>query len=200
MGVFMVPVRALSWLNGLVLALAKGLAAAALAVMVGFILAQVFYRYVMNNALPWPDEAARFMMLWMTGLAAPAAYRVGGFVAIDMLEAALPRRAAAALALVLLALSLVVLLYAVQIGWREVTGFAGSFKTASLYTLVFPSWSEMSVTFGLDKMPRSHMMASLLVGLALLIVVNVELILRQILALAGHEPPPLPQTSLPEAE
>ena len=31
-----------------------------------------------------------------TGLAAPAVYRQGGFVAIDMLDAALPRRAAAA--------------------------------------------------------------------------------------------------------
>ena len=32
----------------------------ALALMVLIILLQVFRRYVMNNALPWPDEAARF--------------------------------------------------------------------------------------------------------------------------------------------
>ena len=59
--------------------------------MVFVILLQVCFRYLFNNALPWPDEAARFCMLWMTGLIAPAAYRVGGFVTIDMLGRALPR-------------------------------------------------------------------------------------------------------------
>ncbi len=39
--------------------------------MVVCILIQVFFRYVLNNALPWPDEAARFLMLWMTGFIAP---------------------------------------------------------------------------------------------------------------------------------
>jgi len=33
--------------------------------MVIVILLQVFFRYVLNNALPWPDELARFLMLWM---------------------------------------------------------------------------------------------------------------------------------------
>ena len=40
----------------------------AIALMVLAILIQVFFRYVLNSALPWPDEAARFMMLWLTGL------------------------------------------------------------------------------------------------------------------------------------
>ena len=35
----------------------------ALALMVLIILLQVFCRYALNNALPWPDEAARFLML-----------------------------------------------------------------------------------------------------------------------------------------
>ena len=43
----------------------------ALALMVLIILLQVFCRYVLNYALPWPDEAARFLMLWLTGLMAP---------------------------------------------------------------------------------------------------------------------------------
>ena len=54
--------------------------------MVIVILVQVFFRYVLNNALPWPDEVARFLMLWMTGLIAPSAYRWGGFVSIEFLE------------------------------------------------------------------------------------------------------------------
>ena len=63
----------------------------ALALMVLIILLQVFCRYALNNALPWPDEAARFLMLWLTGLMAPIALRQGGFVAIETLTQFLPR-------------------------------------------------------------------------------------------------------------
>ena len=59
--------------------------------MVIVILVQVFFRYVLNNALPWPDELARFLMLWMTGFIAPSAYRWGGFVSIEMLPQLLPK-------------------------------------------------------------------------------------------------------------
>lgn len=60
----------------------------ALSVMVAVIILQVFFRYALNSSLPWPDEAARFLMLWMTGLIAPSAYRWGGFVAIDIISPA----------------------------------------------------------------------------------------------------------------
>ncbi|MGA9434984.1 MAG: TRAP transporter small permease, partial [Roseobacter sp.] len=83
------------------------------------------------------------------------------------------------LSLLLLCLSLGVLLVAVQIGWSEVTGFAGRFATASLYVptdLSFENWF---------RVPRSWMMASLLVGIILLISVNIELILRSIVRLLG---------------
>ncbi|MEE4121060.1 MAG: TRAP transporter small permease subunit [Paracoccaceae bacterium] len=195
MGVLLGPIRVLKVVNDLLLRLGRALAVAALAIMVAVILAQVFFRYVLNSALPWPDEAARFMMLWMTGLIAPMAYRQGGFVAIDMLERALPRVAGAVLSLILLALSLTVMVFAARIGWNEVTGFGGTFATASL-------WVPTSITFDeWFRVPRSWMMASLLVGLWLLILVSVELILRQVASLMGAvDLPELQHTDLPEAE
>ena len=81
----MAILNALAWANTLILRAGRLLAWMALALMVAVILTQVFCRYVLNNALPWPDEAARFLMLWMTGLMAPSAYRWGGFVSIGML-------------------------------------------------------------------------------------------------------------------
>ena len=129
--------RPLAWVNTQVLRLGRHLAWMALALMVVVILTQVFFRYLLNNALAWPDEAARFLMLWMAGLMAPSAMRWSGFVAIDMLPTALPRRAGLALTLVLLiSLSLAVLVWGNPvIGWREITGFAGFVgKTASLWT------------------------------------------------------------------
>ena len=176
MGILKALLRPFEAWNDLVLPVGRWIAILAVALMVAAILIQVFFRYVLNNALPWPDEAARFCMLWMTGLIAPTAYRRGGFVAIDALERALPRAAAAALSLVLLLVSGLVLVVAVRIGWSEVTGFGGRFDTASLYLPSPGGWF---------RVPRSWMMTSLLVGVVLLAIVNVELILRSILRMLG---------------
>lgn len=179
MGILLAVLAPLDWLNSLLLRIGRWIGVAAVALMVVAILIQVVFRYVFNNALPWPDEAARFCMLWMTGLMAPTAFRRGGFVAIDMLIHALPRAMGTLLSLVLLLVSLVVLIVAVQIGYAEVTGFGGRFATASLYVP-----SSITLTEWV-RVPRSWMMASLLVGVGLLILVNAELILRNLIALLG---------------
>jgi len=179
MGGLLAVLSPISLVNAQLLRLGRAIGIVAVALMVVSILVQVFFRYILNNALPWPDEAARFCMLWMTGLMAPTAFRQGGFVAIDMLVIALPRVVGQLLTLFLLFLSLMVLVVAVNIGWSEVTGFGGRFTTASLY---------VPTSFGFDewlRVPRSWMMASLLVGVILLVMVNVELILRSFISLLG---------------
>ncbi len=173
--------RLLGAANGWLLRLGRILGCAAIVAMVAATLLQVFCRYVLGNALPWPDEAARFCMLWMTGLMAPTAFRAGGFVAIDTVDALLPGLASRLLQLAFLAISLTVLIIGAQIGWKEVTGIGGRFATASLY---------VPTSFGFDqwfRVPRSWMMLSLLVGIWLLILVNIELILRRLAALLGAE-------------
>jgi len=167
----------IAFVNETALRLGRAVGIVAIALMVIAILIQVFFRYVLDNALPWPDEAARFCMLWMTGLMAPTAFRRGGFVAIDMVPMMLPRVLGQVLTLALLFVSLAVLLVAVKIGWSEVTGFGGKFATAALYlptSIGFDEWY---------RIPRSWMMASLLVGIVLLIAVNIELILRSVITL-----------------
>ena len=165
--------------NDIVLKIGRVISLFAIALMVLAILIQVFFRYVLNNALPWPDEAARFMMLWMTGLMAPMAYRRGGFVAIDMAVEALPKRVGAVLSLFLLLISGGVLAMAVNIGWGEVTGFGGKFATASLYLPVAADFAEWF------RVPRSWMMLSFFVGVVLLLIVNIELVLRSLITILG---------------
>ncbi|MFV1491986.1 TRAP transporter small permease subunit [Phaeobacter sp. JH18-32] len=167
-------------LNTGLLALGRWVGVFAIGLMVLAILIQVFFRYVLGSALPWPDEAARFCMLWMTGLMAPTALRNGGFVAIDVIDSLLHGRLFHLLQLLLLAIGLTVLIVGIQIGYREVTGLGGRFATASLYvptSLGFDSW---------HRVPRSWMMLSLVVGLGLLILVNIELILERIVRLFGQ--------------
>ena len=176
MGALLAVLAPMGAVIAIVLKLGRAIGIAAIAFMVIAILIQVIARYVFNNALPWPDEAARFCMLWMTGLMAPTAFRRGGFVALDMISGFMSPRVAAVLSLVLLMISLLILFVAVQIGWNEVTGFGGRFATASLYLPTFDGWF---------RVPRSWMMLSLLVGVVLLFVVNIELILRSIVQMLG---------------
>lgn len=165
--------------NNFILRICRNLGVLAVVLMVVAILIQVFFRYILNNALPWPDEAARFCMLWMTGLMAPTAFRRGGFVAIDFINQFIPSIINVILSMVLLSLSLLVLFTSVQIGYAEVTGFGGRFATASLY---IPVSIDLQNWY---RIPRSWMMMSLLIGCVLLILVNLELIGRNIIFKLG---------------
>ncbi len=168
--------------NTVVLAIGKVIAVIALAIMVSLILGQVFFRYVLSDAPNWTEEGARFGMLWMTGLMAPLAFRMGGFVSIDMLERALPRVISGLLTLVLLGIALWVLVIAWERGLNNhVDTLSGRGCSSSL------RWP-----FGFEygkcgaKFQNNFQYASLWVGVNLLILVNVELIIRQIIKLAGQ--------------
>ena len=63
-----------------------------------------------------------------------------------------------------------------QMGLTEMSGLAGKFKSASLKYPTLDGW---------EKMPNSWQIASLVTGLWLLFIVNIELILRNLITLAG---------------
>lgn len=170
--------RLFAGVNSPLLYVGRQISALLLALMVVVIMLQVIFRYVLNNALPWPDEAARFMMLWMTGLIAPTAFRRGGFVAIDMFLGMLPSRLASVLSLFLFSVSLLVLIVGLQLGFAHVNS-GWLFNSSSLKLSL--SWFGMKMF----RLKLAWMYMSLLVGVALLLIVNIELILRNIVCLLG---------------
>jgi len=162
--------------NTIILRLGRQLAWISIGLMVIIILIQVFFRYGLNSALPWPDEAARFLMLWMTGFIAPSAYRWGGFVSIEMIFRLLPSRIIKLLTLFLLILSLIVLIVGLQFGLKHVDS-GWLFYSSSM------KWPLHLIGMESIKVKLAWMYMSLPVGLGLMTLVNIELIVKNFLLL-----------------
>ncbi len=176
--------RFLENINTFILRIGRQLAWIAILLMVIVIIIQVFFRYVLNNALPWPDEVARFLMLWMTGLIAPSAYRWGGFVSIDMLERFLPKILANLLIFMILLISLAVLFIGFEMGLKHIN--AGWIFSSSSIKIPFSLIGGKT-----EAMKLAWMYMSLPIGVFLLILVNIELILRNILSITSKIDLPL---------
>ena len=159
--------------NSTILRIGRQLAWIAIFLMVVVILIQVFFRYILNNALPWPDELARFLMLWMTGFIAPSAYRWGGFVSIEMLPKLLPKLIENILLLILLSLSLFILIIGFQLGLQHIK-IGWIFESSSIKIPFHLIGGEQ------QALKLAWMYMSLPVGIFLLILVNIELILRKL--------------------
>ncbi|MEY2618135.1 MAG: hypothetical protein RL522_1137 [Pseudomonadota bacterium] len=68
-----------------------------MAAMSVIIFINVIDRYFDGEALPWAEEVARHMMIWLTFLGAGPVLRYGGHIAVENLQDTLPRAAAIAL-------------------------------------------------------------------------------------------------------
>jgi len=189
MAALLIILQPLQWLNDVAGRVGRWLSIGAISIMVAVILLQVFCRYVLNNALPWPDEAARFMMLWLTGLMAPVALRRGGMVAITGVLEMLPRRIVTVVSLMLLVISLMVLVVGANLGLKHVE--SGWLFASSSLKLPLSLIGMKSV-----KIKLAWMYMSILTGVFLMILVNVELILRALVVAFGGEsrlrPVPMP--------
>ena len=163
--------KGLVGLNTVLLKIGRQLAWIAIGLMVIIILIQVFFRYGLNSALPWPDEAARFLMLWMTGFIAPSAYRWGGFVSIEMLFRLLPSRIIKFLILILLMISLMVLVVGINFGLKHV-------ESGWLFHYSSMKWPLQLIGMEATRMKLAWMYMSLAVGLTLMTLVNIELIVK----------------------
>jgi TRAP-type transport system small permease protein len=53
--------------------------------MVGVTAAGVFFRYVLNAALPWAEEADRYLFIWLTFIGASITMRHKAHIAVDVL-------------------------------------------------------------------------------------------------------------------
>lgn len=96
------PLRALEQVGGACNAVSKCLLVLMGATMAVVILLQVFLRYVVKASLPWSEELARYLMVWIGMLGASQAMHEGRHVGVTLLldrARGLPRRILAGVAL-----------------------------------------------------------------------------------------------------
>ena len=66
------------------------------------IFTNVVSRYVTGGSIPWAEEVARHMMIWLTFIGCGLVLRFGGHIAIENLQDALPTRIAQLLRFIVL--------------------------------------------------------------------------------------------------
>ena len=63
----------------------NGTAVALFSAMVVVTTLGVFFRYVLNNALPWAEEADRYLFIWLSFVGASITMRHKAHIAVDLL-------------------------------------------------------------------------------------------------------------------
>lgn len=87
----------------------------AMAIVVG---ANVGLRYFTSQSLPWADEVARYLMIWMTFVGAGLVLRIGGHVAITNFQEVLPGLAQRLLRAAIVLGLLGFFAFMVWVGWQ----------------------------------------------------------------------------------
>lgn len=120
----------------------------AMAIIVG---ANISLRYLTAHSLPWADEAARYLMIWLTFTGAGLILRIGGHVAITNLQDSLPETGQKVLRAAIVLILLAFFGFMVHVGWQ------------------YAQRMQFQVTPAL-RLPFLYVYAAMPVGFALLIV------------------------------
>lgn len=89
-----------------------------LALMSAIIVAQVFFRYVLNNSLSWSEELARYLFIWTIYIGISYGVKMDKHVAVDAVYSYMPKGVKKYYAMVAYALFL---LFAVAIIYYGIT-------------------------------------------------------------------------------
>lgn len=158
------------------------LGAVLISLMTVIVVVGVFFRYVLNNSITWVEDVSLIMMVTTAFIVAPYAYRSGANVAIELVIAQLP---AVALRVLRIAINVLVL-------WIIYRHFFESLG------LVERGWA-----IRVNTVPIQWAWPYMIVPVAfvMLVLVGIELILRDLWALAaGSEALDLPHHAPQEPE
>jgi len=150
----------------LITRIAKLMIGALVGAIVVITLAAVWWRYVINAPLAWPEQVSRIMFVWVTFVGAAVLYRERLHVAIDMFVAALPHTARRILGwgveLTILAFNLVLLIFGLKlsIDTPDQTFGALDITPASFY-FAAPVAATMMILYFIESIATSDRRAAI---------------------------------------
>ena len=97
----------------------KAIIALSMFAMLAVICLQVFFRFGLNNSLAWPEELARFTMIWSSLLAAVYVQLDRGHLSLDFFVLRLPDKVRLALRILMNVLIIVFMVVTVYGGIQE---------------------------------------------------------------------------------
>jgi TRAP-type C4-dicarboxylate transport system permease small subunit len=163
--------RVLGNINASILKVCRWLAILLLAVMTTIILSNVFYRYVLDDALPWSEEIAKYLMVWLTFVAAPLAFRMGALVSIQALPNALDGRKNEILQIIIQLIIISLMVMFVDIG-------------------IFLTKNAMIQRASSVNFSISYVYASMPIGALMILSVSLQFLLAALRRLVNNDPRP----------
>jgi len=136
----------------------------------------VFFRFVLNNSLPWTEEVAKFVMVWLAFIGAPVVLKEGGHIAIDVIPTRLPSPLGPILMMLIQLVVMVVLAVLVFQGWA----------------LAWNALPQIATTVDVSLF---YIFLAVPIGSALMLAVSLELLLRQLAAMVSPDAPPIEPAS-----
>lgn len=133
------------WFTDALSAVASVIARVMLIVVAASLLLQVVLRFVFSYSLPWPEEAARYLMIWIVMLSASHLVRDNELIRVDFLDNLWPRRLLVWRNLAFRALMVAMFVLIAYHGWDQ-AAFSMRRTTAALQISWF--WPYLAIPVG----------------------------------------------------
>ena len=169
-------IRAVEALNRALLASCRWGVVLLVATITVIVALGVFFRFVLNNSLPWTEEVAKFVMVWLAFIGAPVVLKEGGHIAIDVVPTRLPSPLGPIVMMLIQVVVMVVLGVLVFQGWAL-------------------AWNALPQVAATVDISLFYIFLAVPIGSALMLAVSLELLLRQLAAMVSPDAPPIEPAS-----
>lgn len=130
-------------------------------IMTAIIFMQVILRYVFISPLTWPEELARYLLIWISCLGSAYAVREGMHISVVFIKNKLPRSTQTAVA--------------IGVHLLVISFFA--FGVFQGFKLSFSQWIELTAAL---RLPMTYPTLAIPIGFGIMIMFSVELLIQDV--------------------
>ena len=150
----------------LITRVAKLVSGALIGTIVGITLAAVWWRYVLNAPLAWPEQVSRILFVWVTFVGAAVLYRERLHVAIDMFVALLPHQGRKLFGwmveLIVLSFNIILLIYGLKLSLDTLDQTFGALDiTPASFYFAAPVAAAMMILYFLERISTKERRAGI---------------------------------------